>query len=420
MSEVKVSTQTTGGHGSVEEGHAPREWSVHSAGEDGPGAMARRVVLLAAAAVLMVTGTREIRELRAYRETVVVSDAFTSRVMLSSYFDGIAGTAMDTSVYLFDSGVPGGSVLILAATHPYEPASPMMAYVVMENIAVTKGRVFVIPRASVSASSLGMLGNAYPSFFHVRTPWGEKKYRIGDRETSPLDQWPDPFTFVHYPSGQNLAYQDSRNLNRTFPGRPDGNLTERTAFAISELIRHERIDMTIDVHEASLGYPVVSTYVCHERAEELCMMASMMLSAEQFPMKTEASPKSLRGLTHREVGDFTESFAVLMETPEPFIDKFVGPMTEELMMTGRDEFVQVAAERGLLYTDYDIETGATLDYRVARHLAGAAEVVKQMGEFYPGKAVGARWPTYPEIMERGIGAFLHDPAKADPKKVFMN
>ena len=149
---------------------------------------------------------------------------------------------------------------------------------------------------------------------------------------------------MHYPSTQNLAYQDSRNLNRTFPGRPDGNLTERTSFAISELIRREKIDMTIDVHEASLGYPVVSTYVCHQRAEELCMMAAMMLSAEQFPMKTETSPTSLRGLTHREIGDFTDSLAVLMETPEPFIDKFVGPMTEELMLTGRDEFVQTAAD----------------------------------------------------------------------------
>jgi len=202
-----------------------------------------------------------------------------------------------------------------------------------------------------------MLGNAYPAFFHVKTPWGEQKYRIGDRETNPLDQWPDPFTFVHYPSRQNLAYQDSRNLNRTFPGRPDGNLTERTAFAITEMIRRERIDLTIDVHEASLGYPVVSTYVCHQRAEDMCAMASMILEAEQrFKMKTEVSPKTLRGLTHREIGDFTESFAVLMERLSRFIDKFVGPMTEDLLLTGRDEFEQTAAERGLLYADYDIKT----------------------------------------------------------------
>jgi len=380
----------------------------------------RRGVLLAASVALMVFGSTEIRALRAYRETVVVSEALTTHTTLSTYFDGIKGTLMDSPVYVFDSGVPGGSVLILAAAHPYEPASPMMAYVVMENIVVKQGRVFVIPRANMSASSLGMLGNAYPPFFRVRTPWGEKKYRIGDRETNPLEQWPDPFTFVHYPSKQNLAYQDSRNLNRTFPGRPDGNLTERTAFAISELIRRERIDLTIDVHEASLGYPVVSTFVCHQRAEEMCMMAAMMLSAEQFPMKTETSPKTLRGLTHREVGDFTDSFAVLMETPEPFIDKFVGPMTEELMLTGRDEFMQKAADRGLLYADYDMKTGASLDYRVGRHLSGALEVIKQMGEFYPQKVVRAAWPTYGEVMQHGVGYFLHDPAKADPRRMFWN
>jgi len=380
----------------------------------------RRVALLSAALVLMVVGTTDIRALRRYQETVVVSEAFTKRVALGTYFAGIAGTVNDASVYLFDSGVPGGSVLILGGVHPYEPASPMTAYLVMENIAVTKGRVFVIPRANTSASTLGMLGNAYPPFFHIKTPWGVKRYRIGDRETHPLDQWPDPFTAVHYPSTQNLAYQDSRNLNRMFPGRPDGNLTERTAYAISELIRREKIDMTIDVHEASLGYPVVSTYVCHQRADEMCMMASMVLSAEQFPMKTETSPKSLRGLTHREVGDFTNSFAVLMESPEPFIEKFAGPMTEALMLEGRDEFVQTAATRGLLYTDYDIKTGASLDYRVGRHLAGAAEIVKQMGEFFPDKGVQATWPTFAAVTTQRLGAFLHDPDKAQPQRVFRN
>ena len=379
-----------------------------------------RTALLAGALALAAVGSGDIRELRAHEETVVVSGALTSRLTLGHYFDGVAGTRMDAPVYVFDSGVPGGSVLILAGTHAYEPASPLMAYVVLENISVTQGRVFVIPRGNMSAASLGMLGNAYPPFFRIKTAWGEQKYRIGDRETNPLEQWPDPFTFVHYPTRQVMAYQDSRNLNRAFPGRPDGNLTERTAFAITELVRREKIDMTIDVHEASLGYPVVSTYVCHQRAEEMCMMAAMVLSAEQFPMKTETSPQSLRGLTHREIGDFTDSFAVLMETPEPFIDKFVGPMTEELMLTGRDEFMQTAADRGLLYAEYSLETGASMNYRVGRHLAGAAEVIKQMGEFYPAKTVRAAWPTYAEIMQHGVGHFLHDPAKADGKRVFRN
>ena len=74
----------------------------------------------------------------------MVSDAFTRRVPLSAWNASLAGTMMDTWVYVFDSGVPGGSVLLLGGTHPYEPASPMTAYVAMENLAVTKGRVFVI------------------------------------------------------------------------------------------------------------------------------------------------------------------------------------------------------------------------------------------------------------------------------------
>jgi hypothetical protein len=109
-----------------------------------------------------------------------------------------------------------------------------------------------------------------------------------------------------------------------------------------------------------------------------------------------------------------------METPEPFIDKFVGPMTEALMLTGKDEFMQTAADRGLLYAEYDMKTGATLDYRVARHLAGAAEIIKQMGEFHPEKTIVVSWPTYAEVMEKGVGAFLHDPAKAPPERVFRH
>jgi hypothetical protein len=104
-------------------------------------------------------------------------------------------------------------------------------------------------------------------------------------------------------------------------------------------------------------YPVVSTYVAHDDAMDIGMMAAMMLSATQFPMKIEASPKNLKGLTHREVGDFSDALALLMETPEPFIDRVAGRMTEELMVDGIDEFVQTAAEKGLVYCDYDIKEG---------------------------------------------------------------
>ena len=261
-----------------------------------------KILFLVLSGILGILGGIEFWELRHYKETVVVSEDFTEKIMLSEYLPSLKGTWGDTPIYIYDSGVPGGSMLVLGGTHPYEPATSLAAYVIMENIEVTSGKVYIIPHANMSASTLGMLGNAYIKYFHIETQWGEKKYRVGDRGTNPLDQWPDPFTYVHYPSTQNLAYQDIRNLNRTFPGRPDGTLTERISYAIMELIRNEDIDIFFDFHEASLMYPVVSTYVAHDRAMDISMMAAMMLSATQFPMKSEASPKNLRGLTHREIG----------------------------------------------------------------------------------------------------------------------
>jgi predicted deacylase len=377
-----------------------------------------KVLCLVIALVLAFFAGREFYELRHFKETVVSAPGLTEVKMLSDYLSSLKGTWMDTPIFVYDSGVPGGSVLYMANVHPYEPASSLSAYILMENIKVTKGKVFVIPQGNRSGSTTGMLGNAYPKFFHVPTSFGEKTLRIGDRGTNPLDQWPDPFTFVHYPSGQNLAYQDIRNMNRTYPGRKNGTLTERASYAIMELIRQEKIDLSIDIHEASLMYPVVSTYVAHERSFDLAMMAAMTLTASSFDMKCESSPKGLRGLSHREWGDYSDTLAVLMETPEPFIDRVVGPMTEELFTEGKDEFLATAAKHGLTYTPYTLEFGSPLWYRCGRHLSGALEAINQMNQFFPEKEVIVEWPTYEELKEHDCGYFFHDPAKADSNLVF--
>jgi predicted deacylase len=349
----------------------------------------RRIIILFVILVIAFLGGRELWEIRHFKQSIVVSEDFTEKIMLSDYFDGIKGTWVDTPVYIFDSGNPGGTLLWLGGTHPYEPAASLAAYVAAENIKISKGRIYLIPVANRSAWTMGDYGMGYPKYFTLEAPWGEKKFRIGARNTNPLDQWPDPFTYIHYPSRQQLAPDDIRNLNRTFPGRPDGSLTERLAYAIMELTRKENIDLFVDMHEASLMYPVVSTYVAHQNAEDIAMMAAMTLSAEQFPMKSETSPKNLRGLTHREVGDYSDALVVLMETAEPFIDRVAGKMTEELMVEGKDEFLQRAAEKGLLYCspEYDIEFGRPMWYRVGRHLSATMELIKQMGFFIQKK----RW-----------------------------
>ncbi|MDY5219919.1 MAG: succinylglutamate desuccinylase [Eubacteriales bacterium] len=380
----------------------------------------QKIICLALALVLAAIAGVSFYDQRHYKETVVVSDALTEVRWLSDYVPMLKGTYGDTPIFVFDSGVEGGSVLYCGGTHPYEPATSLSAFILMENIQVEKGVVYVIPQCSYSATTLGVQGNAYPSYYTIETEWGEQKYKIGERNTNPLDQWPDNFTYINYPSGQSQAYNDLRNLNRCYPGRLDGTFTERVAYAIMEFIRTENIDMSIDCHEASIMYPVVGTYVAHDDAMDIAMMAAMDLSATSFDMKIEQSPKSLKGFTHREWGDYSDTLAILMETPEPFIDRIVGPITEDLMMTGKDLFLSYAGDKGLTYVKYTEENDYSwpMNIRVGRHLSGAAKAVYYMNMFFPEKEVIATWPSYEELVEKDCGAFLHDPAAANPDQVY--
>ena len=398
-------------------------------------ALTGKIIVLVIALVLAVISGIEFWQLRHYKETIVASEDLTEVKWLSDYEPSLKGTWMDTPVFIFDSGVEGGTVFINGCPHPYEPASTMAAYVMIENLEVNQGKVIIVPRANYSGSTEGMVGDAYPMFFHVSSDWGISKYRIGDRYTSPLDQWPDPFTYVHYPSKQNLAYQDIRNLNRTYPGRKKGTLTERAAYAVMELIRNENVDIAIDVHEAEILYPVTSTYVAPSKvldrekflktgvmeyyepernSLDVAMMAGMNIS-DQFLMKSASSPNTLHGLSHREWADWSDSLTFLMETPEIFIDKITGPRTEALMTEGKDEFLQNVTDKGLTYFPYDMEFGTPMWYRTGRHLTGALEIITWAGFFYPELSIDVTWPTFLEMQdleEKGIasvGYYLKNP-----------
>lgn len=394
-----------------------------------------KIVILIIFLIFAAMAGTQFWELRHFKEVVVVSDALTDVKWFSDYVPSLKGTWLDTPVFFFDSGVEGGTVFINGGPHPYEPASTMAAYLIMENIEVTKGKVIVCPRSNYSGSTEGMLGDAYPMFFHVDSEWGTSWFRIGDRYTNPLDQWPDPFVYVNYPSGQSQAYQDIRNLNRTYPGRENGTPTERAAYAILEILRQEEVDIAIDMHEAEILYPVTSTYVApslvldrehfeatgemvyvepERNSLDVAMMSGMNLSG-QFLMKSENSPTALHGISHREWADWSDAMTILMETPEIFIDKITGPRTESLMTEGKDEFLQKVTDKGLTYFPYDIEFGTPMWYRTGRHLTGALEILTWSGIFYPDIAVEASWPTYLEMQELenqgydSIGYFLKDP-----------
>ena len=60
--------------------------------------------------------------------------------------------------------------------------------------------------------------------------------------------------------------------------------------------------------------PVIHAIVAHERMMELASAVVMNLEIREITIGLEPSPKNLRGITHRKLGDHTEALAVLMET----------------------------------------------------------------------------------------------------------
>ena len=369
-------------------------------------------------ALLFFSGTSFYRS-RHLKEPVVAGAGIAKVVKLGDYFEGIRGTINDANVFVLEGTEPGGTILVLGGSHPEEPAGRLAAWILAEQGVVRKGRLLIVLSANRSATTVTRLGGAYPPDFSIKTDWGVQTFRMGDRWSNPLDQWPDPEVYVHYPSRQELAYVDIRNLNRTWPGRPNGTLTERTCYALTELIRREKVDIVIDLHEAELQYPVISTIVAHQKGQDLAAMASMMISgSEGFNIGVEYSPLSLHGLSHREIGDNTDAISLLLEAPEPFLDATRGRTGTDLLLTGRDPFIVKAGRHGLLFEKID-EKGWPIDIRVGRHTSAILQILETWSGDKPEKAIVIEGvPRYEEVIAKGIGAFLRDPSKADPKSIY--
>jgi len=380
--------------------------------------MIRKLASVAVGTALAFFAGLSFYQSRHLREPVVPGPALARVVRLGDYFAPIKGTVNDANVYVLEGKEPGGTVLLLGGTHPEEPAGRLAAWIFAENAAIERGRLLVVLSANRSASTATRVGGAYPPDFTIPTAWGGQKFRMGDRWSNPLDQWPDPEVYLHYPSRQQLAYVDIRNLNRSFPGRPNGTLTEQTCYAICELVRREKVDIEIDFHEAELQYPVISTIVAHERGAELAAAASMFISSlEGFAIGVENSPKALRGLSHREIGDATGAISLLLEAPEPFLDATRGRTDRKLLLTGQDPFVVRAGRRGLLFEKID-EKGWPIDVRVGRHTSTVLQLLEIWSGDHPDRAVVLTGvPRYGEVIAKGTGAFLKNPRSAGPGRL---
>ncbi len=116
----------------------------------------------------------------------------------------------ETTVYKFTSNVPGKRCAIVGGIHGDEVAGWKAALQLKERRDFI-GEVLIIPQASIYACK---------------------------RE----ERYPGRGEAIN-----GITYKD---LNRNFPGKPDGNITQQIAYAISETVDDFNPDIIVDLHES--------------------------------------------------------------------------------------------------------------------------------------------------------------------------
>ncbi|MFP4177388.1 MAG: succinylglutamate desuccinylase [Acholeplasmataceae bacterium] len=378
--------------------------------------------------IAVITGI-EFYDFRTSEVEFVTGEGVVDIQHLSDYFSPLEGTIGDAEIYVLGTQDPEEpSIMLLGGIHPNEPAGQLATVALMENLVVEHGTVYIILEANRSAYTHSQPQEATPEYYSIETPFGERRFKYGSRATNPIDQWPVPEIYVHQSTGQRLSGVDTRNLNRSFPGKPDGNYTEQVAYAIRESIVENDIIMTLDFHEASPEYAVNNALVYHEKVKSTGIAAQTILNLELFwlsederfaPIKPEVSPVNLRGLSHRELGDDTRTLAFLTETSNASQGRIRGKTTTSLIVDDGDKFYERATELGILEVDHS--DPVTMDERVGRHI----EVFLSLIDAYNVKQAGfsgdnlyyqrgtfeidANGLGFTEIMDHGIGQFLQDP-----------
>ncbi len=383
-----------------------REWRIKSA---------LIVILLA----LSILGGVPLYRHRHYRTPVVAGPGVTKVIKLSEFVPSLKGTMADADVFILEGKEPGGKVLVMANTHANEPAGLLATIIMIENAVVEKGTLIIIPEFNNSGSLNTKPGDGYPLYYDIPTEWGRKRFRMGNRDASPLDQWPDPDVYIHYPDKQLLSYLDVRNTNRTWPGRPDGAVMERVTYAAMQMMRQDKVDIAIDMHGAETMFPVTNCIVAPQKSAKIATLTAMNVKAmEGFDNHVEPSPSGFRGLSHREIGDFSDTLPFLLEAPIPFLDQPTGPKTVKLLLDGKDPFLLSLSKKKKLFVPYD-ENGWPMEKRVGQHCSVSLEIIRQYSKKNPDKAIRIQGiPRYAEVVKNGVGHYFHDPGKADPKSVY--
>jgi hypothetical protein len=119
----------------------------------------------------------------------------------------MAGTAYETPLHIFGSGLPGEVIMLLGGVHGNEPGGWMAAERIIDTIRPASGALLVVPRANKLAINL----------FQRTTD------ELGD-------------------------------LNRAYPGNPGGKPMEVMADQVVQTLREFRVNVLIDMHESWAFY----------------------------------------------------------------------------------------------------------------------------------------------------------------------
>lgn len=347
-------------------------------------------------------------------EEIAENPNLTEVKMLSAYAPRLKGTDLDTEVYFFDSGVEGGTFLILGGTHPNESAGMLSAVALIENIEVTEGRVIIIPRTNNSGFTHTSPLDGMQDFFTLTLSDGsERSFRVGNRLTNPVDQWPD-VNYYEGTSGRTIYGTENpevRNVNRLYYGTEDGVLTEQVCYGIYNLINEEGVDLTMDTHEGSpeflyLDCTMVNMKRDNTKAMSIASDMALSMNFDDLDMRVEYSGVTSYGLSHRSLGDNTDSMMTLMETYNPSMGPLHGKMDDDLIINGNEPNYYEAHKDGYIYFQVP-EDGYPLIERVARHIACIEYLSEAYSWEYPEKSISfTGLGDYYTIVEGGFEKLL--------------
>ena len=243
----------------------------------------------------------------------------TAQRRLSEWLPALAGTPGDTDVFVLEGKQPGPTVFVAGGTHNIEMAGVIAATLLVERAVVERGRLIVVPRANASGASWRSPKDLGPGAVAFDTASGKRSFAVGTRLTLPAHQGEaDPLNYIHPNSQEKLPGFEKRNLNRAHPGKADGNLTQKMAYALTRLIGSEGAQVAFDLHEAGPRSTLAWLIVANPKNIAQAANAAFDLGDRGIEMRIEASSASFRGLSHREWGDATPSAAYLIETPNPY------------------------------------------------------------------------------------------------------